>query len=819
MNSPLVLWADNGEAPDQDSKSETVARSHTSPRSALNESTVRVLEQLRLQAGLSRINIFRLDGGDPPWKAIPFYDSHQPAKPTRESNGALIERAFSSLGTWADRLAGGITIGGSIRDFDADEQWILENAGVEFLLIAPLILFDDLWGIATFEAKRDTIEDGKRATATLCSWIVRGELLKDLARAPFGGSSFDAEAHDRDDTHRLRSELSCTDQIDDMLLETSKLLSTPSLDVHDSVLRIITRTMRSPLGFVLRITDRSIQDGTILGRESGAKFILSPHGVLKELHTVLQVDGGISASGVAFPLVTSNGEIVGLIAIVLTRTSKQRSLRDIRALSIVAESLAGNIQSARTERALAESEQRWQHVVDRHPDPLLLIRKNRLVYANRSAVRLLGAPDVEAIEGRPFYDFLSAEDFGLFEENVLRTTDDADVREHDLITIDGDYRTVRSSCMTVKHQGANALLLVLNDITDSRNSARKKESLLEVITGGLFEVEFPRPLDVSMFPAFQRQHLMTTGTISYYNKAVLDILHLDEGAVAGGADLFGGILGVMGISVVDSLINSTYDLRNHLLTLDVEGIQKVLLINSKGHIIRGMLRSVWFSFTDITDLLDSNRRMVNALESQQNQIGRDLHDDVGQLLTGVRILSQNLVERFDSNDVDRTLPQKMANMADMAAMNMKSIYSELVPEFLYHQPFKDVIGSFVSTVNELGRIKCQMSCRGDLDKLNNYTKLNIYRIIKECVNNALKHSKANNLLVSLKFQNSELVVFVEDDGVGIGGSVSKDTQLGLGSMRYRARSIGGELLITAPEGGGTKIACIVSGEQAFAREA
>jgi two-component system, LuxR family, sensor kinase FixL len=100
---------------------------------------------------------------------------------------------------------------------------------------------------------------------------------------------------------------------------------------------------------------------------------------------------------------------------------------------------------------------------------------------------------------------------------------------------------------------------------------------------------------------------------------------------------------------------------------------------------------------------------------------------------------------------------------------------------------------------------------------NNTTATHLYRIAQEAVNNALKHSKADEICISLK-QNDDLIVLeVSDNGVGIDAVDSrvaitrKSRGMGLRTMQYRAGMIGGTLHVERRETGGTLVRCVTAG--------
>src|SRR5690606_18510508 len=94
-------------------------------------------------------------------------------------------------------------------------------------------------------------------------------------------------------------------------------------------------------------------------------------------------------------------------------------------------------------------------------------------------------------------------------------------------------------------------------------------------------------------------------------------------------------------------VEAGYSLRNRETSLSwANGAPRHFIVNAVGTVEKGRLVRIWGSIIEVTDRVELERQMVKELERQQHQIGRDLHDGVGQFLTGVRMLSTNLMERY-----------------------------------------------------------------------------------------------------------------------------------------------------------------------------
>lgn len=222
---------------------------------------------------------------------------------------------------------------------------------------------------------------------------------------------------------------------------------------------------------------------------------------------------------------------------------------------------------------------------------------------------------------------------------------------------------------------------------------------------------------------------------------------------------------------------------------------------------------VFFSFRYVLGLRYQKR--IAALEHEREvgavrtRIARDIHDDIGSGLTKITMLSRQLGS--DPNDAGAN--EHLTGRIASASTDLIKQLSEIIWTV---DPGNDRASRFVAFVrNMLGKqfedlpveVKMDLSIRpGDEELLiSPDVKRNVVLILKESVNNALKHSGAHVLTVILKINTESLVLEVTDDGHGFDPVAKADTGNGLQNLRKRAESIGGELLFSSLEEGGTRV--------------
>jgi two-component system, NarL family, sensor histidine kinase UhpB len=208
------------------------------------------------------------------------------------------------------------------------------------------------------------------------------------------------------------------------------------------------------------------------------------------------------------------------------------------------------------------------------------------------------------------------------------------------------------------------------------------------------------------------------------------------------------------------------------------------------------------AFNKMLDRLESERqqsgrRVLAAQEAERVGIARDLHDEVGQVLTGVLLQLDSIAgaapdQREDLDEAKSTVRR--------ALDEVRRISSELRPEMLEHLGLVSALTDLTSTFGRVSNIQIERRFDQTLPKLAPETELAIYRIAQESLTNIARHAQATHVTITLERASDSVVLHVADDGRGFDGRPEEHG--GLRSMRERALLIEGALAIKpAPEGG------------------
>lgn len=211
------------------------------------------------------------------------------------------------------------------------------------------------------------------------------------------------------------------------------------------------------------------------------------------------------------------------------------------------------------------------------------------------------------------------------------------------------------------------------------------------------------------------------------------------------------------------------------------------------------------AFNEMLDRLeserrDSGRRALAAQEQERLRVARELHDEVGQVLTGV-ILELEQAARADQHaDGERLAEAREAVRRSLD--DVRRIAGELRPEALDQLGLQSALRSLCSEAAAHKGLRVERRLElGDVE-VSPEVELVVYRIAQESLTNVMRHADASRVLVALGDVDGGLRLIVRDDGRGLPPDVEGD---GIAGMRERALHVGGRLTLASPPGGGTEV--------------
>ncbi|MEM8485530.1 MAG: PAS domain S-box protein [Bacteroidota bacterium] len=211
---------------------------------------------------------------------------------------------------------------------------------------------------------------------------------------------------------------------------------------------------------------------------------------------------------------------------------------------------------------------------------------------------------------------------------------------------------------------------------------------------------------------------------------------------------------------------------------------------------------------DITEERQLQQTIIDISARQQRNIGQDLHDELGQLLTGIGFKIAGLQRDLDElNDDCAEQNRDISQLVEKAISQTRMLAEGLNPVTLEVHGIRAGLEKLaLNTENTFG-VSCPFTCDEDFNIEDEETAVQLYRIGQEAINNAVKHASPTQIEISLKQTNGKAELVVEDDGNGFTHALSESDGHGLRIMNYRARVIGAVFSIDTVPKKGTTVRC------------
>jgi PAS domain S-box-containing protein len=239
---------------------------------------------------------------------------------------------------------------------------------------------------------------------------------------------------------------------------------------------------------------------------------------------------------------------------------------------------------------------------------------------------------------------------------------------------------------------------------------------------------------------------------------------------------------------------------------------RVLWFQCEAKLIRRDDGRPWFIHGvgfDITERKGLEEAILEISAREQRRIAQDLHDGLGQHLTGIAFMSKVLQEKLS----DRSLPEaveaaKIVQMVNQAIDNTRQLARGLHPVAAEPQGLMSALKKWANEVEDLFHITCIFRCDTPLYIHDGNLATHLYRIAQEAVNNAIRHGKSKTIVLGLSGKNGTGALTIQDDGDGFPAKPSSQPGVGLSIMNYRADMVGGSLKVQANESHGVTVTCM-----------
>jgi len=199
-----------------------------------------------------------------------------------------------------------------------------------------------------------------------------------------------------------------------------------------------------------------------------------------------------------------------------------------------------------------------------------------------------------------------------------------------------------------------------------------------------------------------------------------------------------------------------------------------------------------------------SERLLEVQEQERMRVARELHDDLGQALTALKMDVIGLLEKSRHSPDAAPMVDRILRTIDATVTAVQRISSELRPSVLDDLGLFAAIESEAQLFEERTGIECEVSLPSEPPEVEKASATAIYRIVQEALTNVARHSDATRVEIRVRERADELFLEIRDDGRGIApAQVADPASLGLAGIRERADILGGTALIEGVAGRGT----------------
>jgi signal transduction histidine kinase len=308
--------------------------------------------------------------------------------------------------------------------------------------------------------------------------------------------------------------------------------------------------------------------------------------------------------------------------------------------------------------------------------------------------------------------------------------------------------------------------------------------------------------------------LMTLLLWSLLVKPVSSPLFL--GAIAISAWLFGFRPGVLASVTSGILLDYFFVAPLYEFSANQEEVMRVIVFVAEGTFLSWLISARRAAIEEIRNsreqLLALSLHQQTVREAEQKRISLEIHDELGQALTGMKMEVHWLKRRINEQNENKPQPQltekltDLSNLIDTTIVSVRRISTELRPAILDDFGLVAAIEWQAREFERKNDVPCLL--KSDVEKLdlNTESTTAVFRVFQEALTNVTRHAHASCVKVNLKSLGEQILMSIEDNGIGIDLSkIKTGKSLGVLGMRERTRLIGGTLNIFEGDKGGTTV--------------
>jgi PAS domain S-box-containing protein len=453
-------------------------------------------------------------------------------------------------------------------------------------------------------------------------------------------------------------------------------------------------------------------------------------------------------------------------------------------------------EQADAQQALRASQELLQMVAAGTSDWLILVDTDRRVQFINRGIR---AHSRESIIGQRLDEIAVPEDRPSILAaltQVLKTGEPMDLQ---LASSGNDGRVFDSRIRAVGTQGAvTGAVINITEITDRQAAQHLRETqarMFELLHEGVVVIDINNMIRMAN-PAFERMFGFQAGAA--VGTSIDDLITQPPGMRRDRFDqqLLGTITEPPGLSPVEFKCR-----RRDGTTFDAACVATLTHVDAETHRLAVI--------TDVTERRGLEREILEIAGREQLRIGSDLHDGLGQDLTGVALMLRSVVAQLrKENSTTRTDVEDIISLVNGAIESTRAMARGLAPVGADRGGL--IAGLQSMAVRGMERYGVRAHFNTSLKEpltLDDGAATHLYRIAQEAFTNAIRHGRVTQVTIDLATAEGTLTLSVQDNGRGFDERNASNNGMGLKLMRYRAQMLGGDVMIASNKGGGVIVRC------------
>lgn len=217
----------------------------------------------------------------------------------------------------------------------------------------------------------------------------------------------------------------------------------------------------------------------------------------------------------------------------------------------------------------------------------------------------------------------------------------------------------------------------------------------------------------------------------------------------------------------------------------------------------------------VQELLSSNadrkaleRKFLNLCDAEKRRIGHDLHDSLGQQLTGISLISKALTRKLRNKDIpEAEEAESIAKLVDSAIQQVRMVAADLAPQEIQNNSANEALKLLCQKIEKVHQIECTFFNNARVEIWDEEITKHTYLIVEEAIHNAIRHAHTREIRVELATSGRDGLLTIQNTGEFNPERFVNSEGIGLNTMRWRAEILDGSLSITQPSEGWLSVTC------------